>query len=145
MCLGLFGHAAVGRTDTPTAEQVYALMKGPRLTQLSFAYDTVDSAPIKPPDGTKAKELRAVKLYEVSLVPVGANQDTNVRSQERRDRPAHPPTRWPCASASSARSARAQFCRSGRIILCPPWKECIVRRGEWIMTPTPSSTREGRT
>ena len=60
------------------AEQVYNLVKSRRLNQLSFAYDTIDQAPVSLPGGGKANELRKVKLYEVSLVPVGANSDTEV-------------------------------------------------------------------
>ena len=57
--------------ETPMAEQVYQLVKGRRLSQLSFAFDILDQAPVKLPDGGEANELRRVKLYEVSLVPVG--------------------------------------------------------------------------
>lgn len=64
--------------DTPMAEQVYQLVKGRRLSQLSFAFDILDQGPVELPDGGKANELRRVKLYEESLVPVGANQDTSV-------------------------------------------------------------------
>lgn len=64
--------------DTPTAEQVYNLVKGRRLGQLSFAFDTQEEVPITLPGGVKANELRRLRLYEVSLVPVGANQDTGV-------------------------------------------------------------------
>jgi HK97 family phage prohead protease len=74
------GLLVTGKVDqTPTAEQVYNLVKSRRLNQLSFAYDTIDSAPAKAADdvGT-VNELRQVRLYEVSLVPVGANQDTSV-------------------------------------------------------------------
>ena len=39
---------------------------------------TVVGRPVKLDDGTTANELRRLKLYEVSLVPVGANQDTSV-------------------------------------------------------------------
>lgn len=72
--------------DTPTALQVYNLVKGRRLGQLSFAYDTLDEAPITLPGGVKANELRRLRLYEVSLVPVGANQDTGVVAVKHRRR-----------------------------------------------------------
>ena len=64
--------------DAPAAEQVYSLVKSKRLSQLSFAYDAIDQGPVDLAGGEKANELRQVKLYEVSLVPVGANQDTEV-------------------------------------------------------------------
>ena len=74
--------------ETPMAEQVYQLVKGRRLSQLSFAFDVLDQAPVTLPGGGKANELRKVKLYEVSLVPVGANQDTavvGVKAQDLRE------------------------------------------------------------
>lgn len=64
--------------DSPKAAQVYRLVKGRRLTQLSFAFDVIDRGEVELDDGTKANELRALKVYEFSFVPVGANQDTSV-------------------------------------------------------------------
>lgn len=53
------------------------VMEG-RLSKLSFAYDTIDSAPVVLDDGTRARELRELKLFEVSLVPIPANPLTEV-------------------------------------------------------------------
>lgn len=64
--------------DNPKAQQVYRLVKGKRLNQLSFAYDVIDEAGVELDDGSKANELRKVKAYEFSFVPIGANQDTSV-------------------------------------------------------------------
>lgn len=64
--------------DTPKGAQVYRLVKDKRLAQLSFAYDVIEQAKVTLADGTKANELREVKVYEFSFVPVGANQDTAV-------------------------------------------------------------------
>jgi uncharacterized protein len=64
--------------DSPKAPQVYRLLKDRRLTQLSFAYDVQDEGTVTIDDGTKANELRSLEVYEVSFVPVGANQDTSV-------------------------------------------------------------------
>ncbi|WP_218961878.1 HK97 family phage prohead protease [Actinomyces ruminis] len=64
--------------DSPKGPQVYRLVKGRRLTQLSFAFDVIDSGAVTLDDGTKANELRELKVYEFSFVPVGANQDTSV-------------------------------------------------------------------
>lgn len=64
--------------DTTKGAQVYRLVKDKRLAQLSFAYDVLDHAAVTLDDGTKANELRAVKVYEFSFVPIGANQDTSV-------------------------------------------------------------------
>lgn len=64
--------------DSPKGPQVYRLVKGKRLSQLSFAFDVVDEGRVKLEDGTEANELRELKVYEFSFVPVGANQDTSV-------------------------------------------------------------------
>lgn len=66
--------------DNPIAQRVHALIKSGRLSQMSFAFDVLDSAPVKLSDGTKARELRKVKVYEASVVPVGANQDTSIEA-----------------------------------------------------------------
>lgn len=64
--------------ENPKGKQVYRLVKGRRLSQLSFAYDVIDEAPVELENGVKANELRKLKVYEFSFVPVGANQDTSV-------------------------------------------------------------------
>jgi len=64
--------------DSPKAAQVYRLVKGRRLNQLSFAYDVEDEGQVELGDGMKANELRQLKVHEFSFVPVGANQDTSV-------------------------------------------------------------------
>lgn len=64
--------------ESPKGNHVYRLVKGRRLTQLSFAYDTIDQGPIELDGGIKVNELREVNVYEFSFVPVGANQDTSV-------------------------------------------------------------------
>lgn len=69
-----------GRFDmeSPKGAQVYRLVKGRRLNQLSFAFDILDEGAVELEDGRKANELRKLKVYEFSFVPVGANQDTSV-------------------------------------------------------------------
>lgn len=66
----------------PKADQAYRLLKGRRLNQMSFAYDILDGGWSKrtKADGTEEEfyELRRLKLHEVSLVPVGANQETEI-------------------------------------------------------------------
>jgi HK97 family phage prohead protease len=64
--------------DSPKGPQVYRLVKGRRLNQLSFAYDTLDEASVEVDGGQKANELRKLKVHEFSFVPIGANQDTSV-------------------------------------------------------------------
>lgn len=64
--------------ESPKGPHVYRLVKGRRLNQLSFAYDTLDEKSITLEDGRKANELQRLKVYEFSFVPIGANQDTSV-------------------------------------------------------------------
>lgn len=64
--------------DNPKAAQTYRLAKSKRLNQLSFAYDTLDEGQVELEDGEKANELRRLKVYEFSFVPIGANQDTSI-------------------------------------------------------------------
>src|ERR1041384_7208267 len=63
--------------ENPKAAQTYRLLKGRRIDQMSFAYDVVEGAAVKS-DGDTAYELRELKLYEVSVVPIGANQETEI-------------------------------------------------------------------
>lgn len=63
--------------SNPKAAQAYKLIKGGRLTQLSFAFDILEQS-YEERDGEPVRVLEAVKLYEVSLVPIGANQHTEV-------------------------------------------------------------------
>lgn len=64
--------------ENEIAQYTRKLVKEGRLTKLSFAYDTLDAAPVVLADGTRANELRELKLYEVSLVPIPANDLTEV-------------------------------------------------------------------
>lgn len=64
--------------ESPKGRQVYRLVKGRRLNQLSFAYDVLEEGKVELEDGRKANELRKLKVYEFSFVPIGANQDTSV-------------------------------------------------------------------
>lgn len=59
--------------DNPTAAQVYRLAKGRRVTDMSFAYDVLNAT--KEDDGNHLTEL---KLHEVSIVPIGANDQTDI-------------------------------------------------------------------
>lgn len=63
--------------ENPKALQTYRLLKGRRIRQMSFAYDEIDSGPAVH-DGENVWELRELKLYEVSVVTVGANQETEI-------------------------------------------------------------------
>lgn len=63
--------------DNPKSLQTYRLLKGRRINQMSFAYDEIDSGPAVH-DGEHVWELRELKLYEVSIVTIGANQETEI-------------------------------------------------------------------
>lgn len=65
--------------ETDTGAQVYRLIKGRRLSQLSFAYDEIRTRPVKgDPRLGSYKSLDELHVHEVSLVPVGANRETAV-------------------------------------------------------------------
>lgn len=74
------------------AAQTFRLIKTKRLTQMSFAFDVLEGSSVEL-EGTQVYELRKVKLYEVSVVPIGANQETEIISvkSEAVDKP--PPER----------------------------------------------------
>ena len=73
---GLKVHAKLD-LDNPKAAQVYRLMKERRLNQMSFAFDVVNGG-FETIDEREVYEIREAKLYEVSVVPIGANQETEV-------------------------------------------------------------------
>ncbi|AVR56674.1 capsid maturation protease [Microbacterium phage Didgeridoo] len=79
---GLLVHAALD-LENPKAKQVYRMLKGRRINQMSFAYDTLESGDVEVPkadgDGkVVARELRKLRIHEASVVPFGANSDTEV-------------------------------------------------------------------
>lgn len=84
---GLFVKGVID-LDSPKGRQVYKLIKGRRLSQLSFAYDILEGAWVDKAESKSANEddlgsyyeLRKMKLHEVSLVTVGANSETEVLS-----------------------------------------------------------------
>lgn len=63
--------------DNHLAVQTYRLLKGRRLSQMSFAYDVVE-ANNATRDGVKVTELIRLDLHEVSVVPIGANRETDI-------------------------------------------------------------------
>lgn len=92
--------------DSPKGPQVYRLVKGRRLNQLSFAYDVIDEGGVELEDGRKANELRKLKAYEFSFVPIGANQDTSVVAVKDATR----------ALAEFTRRATASAAKAGRVL-----------------------------
>jgi uncharacterized protein len=63
--------------ESPKAPSTYRALKGGRLSQMSFAYDVIEGSWVTR-DGDEFFELRELELFEVSIVTVGANQETEV-------------------------------------------------------------------
>lgn len=82
---GLLVHARLD-LENPKATQTYRMLKGRRVNQMSFAYDVIQggfATRRKNPDDENSDteeiyELRELKLYEVSVVTIGANQETEI-------------------------------------------------------------------
>ena len=71
--------------DTQLAQEKRAIVQSGVVYQFSFAYDVKDAAEVTLEDGTKAKELRELDLFEVSVVPIPANpraEVTEIKSEE---------------------------------------------------------------
>lgn len=70
--------------DNPTSAQVYRLVKSGRVSELSFAFDYLKYEDVEPEaennefEGKFYRNVLEVKLYEVSIVPIGANPETEV-------------------------------------------------------------------
>ena len=63
--------------DNPTAAQVYRLVKARRLAEMSFAFNYIDTA-VGVRDGQEVMEVKALELFEVSIVPIGANRQSQI-------------------------------------------------------------------
>ena len=72
--------------NTPLAQEKREIVKSGVVYQFSFAYDTLEAGPVELEDGIKANELRKLDLFEVSIVPIPANQNavmTDVKAGKR--------------------------------------------------------------
>lgn len=69
--------------DTPLAQEKREIVKSGVVYQFSFAYDVLEAGPVELEDGTKANELRKLDLYEVSIVPIPANQNAVMTGVKR--------------------------------------------------------------
>ena len=72
--------------DTPLAQEKREIVKSGVVYQFSFAYDVLEAEPVELEGGAKANELRKLDLYEVSIVPIPANQNavmTEVKAGRR--------------------------------------------------------------
>ncbi|QQM15101.1 capsid maturation protease [Gordonia phage TinaLin] len=82
--VGLKVHVKID-LDSPKGPQVYRLVKGRRVGQMSFMYEVEEGEYVTPigSDGAKSYEdayysLKRLKVHEVSVVQVGANQSTEI-------------------------------------------------------------------
>ena len=72
--------------NTPLAQEKREIVKSGVVYQFSFAYDILEAGPTELEDGTKANELRKLDLFEVSIVPIPANQNailTDIKAGRR--------------------------------------------------------------
>lgn len=72
--------------ESALAQEKREIVKSGVVYQFSFAYDVLEAGPVELEDGTKANELRKLDLFEVSIVPIPANQNavmTDVKSGRR--------------------------------------------------------------
>lgn len=71
------------------AAQVWRLLKGGRINQMSFAYDVLEGGYVdqKGEDGSDASyyELRKLKVFEIGPCLIGANQNTELLSAKTAD------------------------------------------------------------
>ena len=67
-------HMIASFFDTELAQEKREIVKSGCVYQFSFAYDVLDAGTVTLEDGTKANELRKLDLFEVSIVPIPANQ-----------------------------------------------------------------------
>ena len=66
--------------DTQNAKQTLKLLKEGRVNQMSFGYTVLEGAYVESEEHGFYYEIRKVKLHEVSVVPIGANQETEILS-----------------------------------------------------------------
>lgn len=64
--------------DNPNAKYTHKLIKEGRVNQMSFAFDVEDFAIAESEEHGPYLELRKMKIHEVSVVQVGANQATEL-------------------------------------------------------------------
>lgn len=63
--------------ESPKGLATYRALKGKRLNQMSFAYDVLEGGMVNTKDDDYY-ELRELELFEVSVVTIGANQETEI-------------------------------------------------------------------
>lgn len=71
--------------DTDIGAQVYRLLKGGRVSRMSFAYDVLDGGSATS-DGQTVYELRRLKVHEVSVAQIPCNPQAAVTAVKARPR-----------------------------------------------------------
>ena len=72
--------------NTQLAQEKREIVKSGVVYQFSFAYDILEAGPVELENGVKANELKKLDLFEVSIVPIPANQNavmTEVKAGRR--------------------------------------------------------------
>src|SRR5690625_656881 len=64
--------------ENPKSAQVYRMLKGKRMDQMSFAFDVIEYEQAKSDDDEPITKLKERALHEVSVVPLGANRETEI-------------------------------------------------------------------
>ena len=102
--------------DDEMAQKVYRLVKAGRIAELSFAFDTVKYSLLKDEERPEAwRELQEVKIFECSVVPIGANSETEVLAIKGLDSmvlQAKAGRTLSKANESSLRSARTELAKA---------------------------------
>ena len=71
---------------TPLAQEKRELVKSGVVYQFSFAYDVLEAGPATIENEVKVNELKKLDLFEISIVPIPANQNavmTDIKSGRR--------------------------------------------------------------
>lgn len=74
---GLFVHVQLD-LESENGAQTYKLLKAGLVKQMSFAYNVLEGAFVESEDDGYYYELRKLDIFEVSVVPVGANTETEI-------------------------------------------------------------------
>lgn len=72
--------------NSPLAQEKREIVKSGVVYQFSFAYDILEAGPVELENGIKANELKKLDIFEVSIVPIPANQNavmTEVKAGRR--------------------------------------------------------------
>ena len=72
--------------NSELAQEKREIVKSGVVFQFSYAYDILEAGPTELEDGVRANELRKLDLFEISIVPIPANQNavmTEVKAGRR--------------------------------------------------------------